>query len=146
MLTRTFKRPEFLHKLLLGYWVTTSLILFSYLFLRAAEQGKELSILLKTFPELPLGVLMAGINVLLAAGLWRIAPSERPLYLSLALIQQAVSLNFLGVLLIYFYQRQANYRFWQRPTKEQPGLFISFGVLLLLTLLVLLLRLRLLLA
>lgn len=143
MLPISFRRPEFLHKLLLGYWITTSIILFSYLFLRATEQGKDLGLLLKTFPELPLGVILAGINILLAAGLWQIAPTKRPLFLSLALIQQGVSLNFLGVLLIYFYQRQANYPLWPRPTKAQLSLCISFGVLLLLTLLVILLRFRL---
>ena len=68
---------------------------------------------------------------------------DRPLFLSLALVQQLLSLNFVGALLIYFYQRFSQQKFLQKPTTDQGALLLSFTLVILLTLFVLLIRLRL---
>ena len=94
-------------------------------------------------PSLALVTIIAGLNLLLAAALWKIQATDRPLFLSLALVQQLLSLNFVGALLIYFYQRFSQQKFLQKPTTDQGALLLSFTLVILLTLFVLLIRLRL---
>lgn len=139
MLKQVLARPAVYKKILLGYWIGSSVILFGYLSLVALDLGKSLPATLQTMPS----TIIAGLNLLLAAALWKIQATDRPLFLSLALVQQLLSLNFVGALLIYFYQRFSQQKFLQKPTTDQGALLLSFTLVILLTLFVLLIRLRL---
>ena len=141
MLKQVLARPAVYKKILLGYWIGSSVILFGYLSLVALDLGKSLPATLQTMPSLV--TIIAGLNLLLAAALWKIQATDRPLFLSLALVQQLLSLNFVGALLIYFYQRFSQQKFLQKPTTDQGALLLSFTLVILLTLFVLLIRLRL---
>lgn len=143
MLKQVLARPAVYKKILLGYWIGSSAILFGYLSLVALDLGKSVPATLQTMPSLALVTIIAGLNLLLAAGLWKIQATDRPLFLSLALVQQLLSLNFVGALLIYFYQRFSRQKFLQKPTTDQGALLLSFTLVILLTLFVLLIRLRL---
>lgn len=144
MLKQVLARPAVYKKILLGYWIGSSVILFGYLYLVALDLGKSLPATLQAMPSLALvTMIIAGLNLLLAAGLWKISATDSPLFLSLALVQQLLSLNFVGALLIYFYQRFSQQKFLQKPTRDQGALVISFTLVILLTLFVLLIRIRL---
>lgn len=143
MLKQVLARPAVYKKILLGYWIGSSVILFGYLYLIALDLGKSLPATLQAMPSLALVTIIAGLNLLLAAGLWKISVTDSPLFLSLALVQQLLSLNFVGALLIYFYQRFSQQKFLQKPTRGQGALVISFTLVILLTLFVLLIRIRL---
>ncbi|BDI00902.1 hypothetical protein LmYK1_01420 [Ligilactobacillus murinus] len=136
-------RPTLWKKILLGYWIGTGIVLFGYLSLVSLDLKKSLAETLQTIPNLALVTIIAGIDLLLAATLWKLEKSDRPLFLSLALFQQLLSLNFVGALLIYFYQRSEQFKLLVRPTKEQGALVLTFSLSILLTLFVLLIRLRL---
>lgn len=143
MLKQVLARPAVYKKILLGYWIGSSVILFGYLYLVALDLGKSLPATLQAMPSLALVTIIAGLNLLLAAGLWKISATDSPLFLSLALVQQLLSLNFVGALLIYFYQHFSQQKFLQKPTRDQGALVISFTLVILLTLFVLLIRIRL---
>lgn len=143
MLKQLFAKPATYKKILLGYWLITSVALFGYLYLVAIDLGKSLPETLKAMPNLALVTIVSGINLLLAAGLWKITDQDRPLFLSLSLVQQVLSLNFVGALLIYLYQRANHDKFFQRPQAQAGPLLISFMLVILLTLFVLVIRIRL---
>ena len=124
MLKQVLARPAVYKKILLGYWIGSSVILFGYLSLVALDLGKSLPATLQTMPSLALVTIIAGLNLLLAAALWKIQAT-------------------VGALLIYFYQRFSQQKFLQKPTTDQGALLLSFTLVILLTLFVLLIRLRL---
>ena len=93
MLKQVLARPAVYKKILLGYWIGSSVILFGYLYLVALDLGKSLPATLQAMPSLALVTIIAGLNLLLAAGLWKISATYSPLFLSLALVQQLLSLT-----------------------------------------------------
>lgn len=117
MLKQVLARPAVYKKILLGYWIGSSVILFGYLYLVALDLGKSLPATLQAMPSLALVTIIAGLNLLLAADLWKISATDSPLFLSLALVQQLLSLNFVGALLIYFTNVSVN-RSFSRSRQE----------------------------
>ena len=76
MLKQVLVRPAVYKKILLGYWIGSSVILFGYLYLVALDLGKSLPATLQAMPSLALVTIIAGLNLLLAADLWKISATD----------------------------------------------------------------------
>ncbi|MGT2832280.1 hypothetical protein [Streptococcus halotolerans] len=141
----------FSKRILLGYWIVSSLAIVMYLYITAISSGENLQHLLHSQASFAIGFLIAMVTlgnflILINEEKFDFSEHEAKGVLYVILIQQCCMLNILGAILVFLYFKSKKYTFDLSLKKVRPSIKGLIFIVLLISafLLFVLLRLRLL--
>ena len=126
----TRQRMDVWQKLLIGYWLVLTIIFFLYLFLTASRMNVQFSDVLVQLPGFAISFLLSCLMWIQGIVFIRTKMEMRGKFLFFAIIQQALTLNFIGAIFSYFALRKQSTEY-QFDSKTEKMSFYCFWVLIL---------------
>lgn len=126
----TRQKMDVWQKLLIGYWLVLPLIFLLYLFLTASRMNVQFSDVLVQLPGFTISFLLSCLMWIQGIVFIRTKTEMRGKFLFFAIIQQALTLNFIGAIFSYFALRKKSTEY-QFASKTEKMSFYCFWMLIL---------------
>lgn len=126
----TRQKMDVWQKLLIGYWLVLPLIFLLYLFLTASRMNVQFSDVLVQLPGFTISFLLSCLMWIQGIVFIRTKTEMRGKFLFFAIIQQALTLNFIGAIFSYFALRKQSTEY-QFASKTEKMSFYCFWMLIL---------------
>lgn len=126
----TRQRMDIWQKILIGYWLGIPIIFLLYAFLTALKMNTNFAQLLIQLPGFAISFLLSCVMWVQGIVFIRTKSEMKGKFLFFAIIQQALTLNFIGAIFSYFALRKQSTEY-QFDSKTEKMSFYCFWVLIL---------------
>lgn len=132
----TRQRMDIWQKILIGYWLGIPIIFLLYAFLTALKMNTNFAQLLIQLPGFSISFLLSCVMWVQGIVFIRTKSEMKGKFLFFAIIQQALTLNFIGAIFSYFALRKQSTEYQFASKAEKMGFYCFWVSILFLSLFV----------